>query len=184
MTAESAAEPAVNPDAALRPQVVGELLSYLLDEDRNVLGAVRLIHPRQPLAQALAVALHGFENDGCVGQFEHAHFDAGSDGELEHSAIVNDVAASSKLPPLQLRAISRVLADPTRFEILRKVASQECAACSDLRSVFPITPATLSHHLKELESCGLVEIAKRGKFIDVVFQRTLWNAYLTELNRM
>jgi ArsR family transcriptional regulator len=94
------------------------------------------------------------------------------------------VAASSKLQPRQLRAISRALSDPTRFEVLRKVASRDCAACSDLRSAFSITPATLSHHLKELESCGLVEITKRGKFIDLVFQRTLWDAYLAELNKV
>jgi len=94
------------------------------------------------------------------------------------------VAASSKLPARQLRAIARVLSDPTRFDILKQVASRQCAACADLRSAFPITPATLSHHLKELESCGLVEIARRGKFIDVVFQRTLWDRYLAELHKI
>jgi ArsR family transcriptional regulator len=84
----------------------------------------------------------------------------------------------------KLLAISRVLADPRRFEILQSVAGRGCAACSDLRSEFPITAATLSHHLKELESCELVAMARRGKFIDVTFQRTVWNAYLTELNNI
>jgi ArsR family transcriptional regulator len=94
------------------------------------------------------------------------------------------VAASSKVPAQGVRAIARALSDPTRFDILKKIASRECAACTDLRSQFPITPATLSHHLKELESCGLVEITKRGKFIDLVFQRTVWDAYLAELNKI
>lgn len=82
----------------------------------------------------------------------------------------------------ELHAISRVLSDPRRFEILKKIAARECAACSDLRAKFPITAATLSHHLKELESCGLVETARRGKFIDVTFRRGVWDAYLKELN--
>lgn len=88
------------------------------------------------------------------------------------------------LNPRELRAISRALSDPTRFEILRHIAAERCAACSGLREDFPITAATLSHHLRELESCGLIETTKRGKFVDAVFQRTVWDAYLSELNKI
>ena len=87
------------------------------------------------------------------------------------------------LAPREIRAISRVLADPRRFQILRHIASQSCAACSDLRLAFPITAATLSHHLKELESCGLIETARRGKFVDVTFLRPAWEAYLDVLKK-
>ena len=81
-------------------------------------------------------------------------------------------------------AISRVLADRRRFEILKKIAARDCTACSDLRAAFPIAPATLSHHLKELEACGLVETARRGKFIDATFKRDVWAAYLNELKKL
>jgi ArsR family transcriptional regulator len=81
----------------------------------------------------------------------------------------------------EVHAIARVLSDPRRFEILKAIAAQNCTACSDLRSKFPITAPTLSHHLKELESCGLVETERRGKFIDVTFRRDIWKAYLKEL---
>jgi ArsR family transcriptional regulator len=84
----------------------------------------------------------------------------------------------------ELHSIARVLSDPRRFEILKRIAGQQCAACSDLRSKFPITAATLSHHLRELESCGLVEVVRRGKFIDVTFRRAVWGAYLKELNKI
>ncbi|MGA3189892.1 MAG: helix-turn-helix domain-containing protein [Bryobacteraceae bacterium] len=84
----------------------------------------------------------------------------------------------------ELHGISRVLSDPRRFEILTKIAAQDCAACSDLRAKFPITAATLSHHLKELESCGLIEMARRGKFIDITFQRDVWEAYLKQLQKI
>ncbi|HEY2012516.1 MAG TPA: metalloregulator ArsR/SmtB family transcription factor [Bryobacteraceae bacterium] len=83
----------------------------------------------------------------------------------------------------ELRAISRVLSDPRRFEILKHIAGGMCTACSDLRAAFPITAATLSHHLKELESAGLIEISRRGKFVDAVFNRAVWDAYLAELRR-
>jgi ArsR family transcriptional regulator len=84
----------------------------------------------------------------------------------------------------ELRAITRVLSDQRRFQILKHIAARPCAACSDLRAAFPITAATLSHHLKELESCGLIEITRRGKFIDTVFRRDIWEAYLTELAKL
>ena len=87
------------------------------------------------------------------------------------------------LSPRELRGICRVLADPRRFQILRRIAAQPCTPCADLRSVFPISAATLSHHLKELESSGLIETARRGKFVDVTFQRRAWDAYLNELKK-
>ena len=87
-------------------------------------------------------------------------------------------------PKRDVLAISRALSDPRRFDILRRVAAKSCAACSDLRAVFPITAATLSHHLKELESCGLIETTRRGKFIDVTFRRAAWEAYLAELKKI
>ena len=84
----------------------------------------------------------------------------------------------------EVLAISKALADPRRFEILQHIAAKSCAACSDLRCAFPITAATLSHHLKELESCGLIETSRRGKFVDAVFCRPAWEAYLAELKRV
>jgi ArsR family transcriptional regulator, arsenate/arsenite/antimonite-responsive transcriptional repressor len=84
----------------------------------------------------------------------------------------------------QVQKVARVLSDPRRFEILKRIAERESAACAELRDEFPITAATLSHHLKELESCGLVEMERRGKFIDVTFQRPAWDAYLKELHKI
>ena len=87
-------------------------------------------------------------------------------------------------PKREVLAISRALSDPRRFEIFQNIAAKSCTACSDLRAAFPITAATLSHHLKELESCGLIEITRRGKFIDVTFCRAAWKAYLAELKKI
>lgn len=96
------------------------------------------------------------------------------------------MATSKKTEPFSLsesemRAISRVLSDPHRFQILKLIAAEPCKACTDLRSAFPITAPTLSHHLKELESAGLIEINRRGKFADLTFRRDKWDAYVAEL---
>lgn len=84
----------------------------------------------------------------------------------------------------EFQRIARALSDPRRFEILKTIAVNQCAACSDLRAKFPITAATLSHHLKELESCGLIEGTRQGKFIHLTFQRPVWDAYLKELKSL
>jgi ArsR family transcriptional regulator, arsenate/arsenite/antimonite-responsive transcriptional repressor len=92
--------------------------------------------------------------------------------------------AAVKLSARQIKTISRALADPRRFEILQKIAAQRCSPCSDLRECFPITAATMSHHVKELQNAGLIETEKRGKFVDITFDRDVWNAYLVELNKL
>jgi hypothetical protein len=38
--------------------------------------------------------------------------------------------------------------------------------------------------LKELEPSGLVETTRRGKFLDAVFCRATWQAYLAELQKL
>ena len=80
-----------------------------------------------------------------------------------------------------MRAISRVLSDPHRFQILKLIAAEPCKACTDLRAAFSITAPTLSHHLRELEAAGLIEINRRGKFADLTFRRAKWDAYVAEL---
>jgi ArsR family transcriptional regulator len=54
--------------------------------------------------------------------------------------------------------ISKVLADPRRFRVLQRImGSGEEVSCRALLKEFPIAPATMSHHLKELETAGVVD---------------------------
>jgi ArsR family transcriptional regulator len=105
------------------------------------------------------------------------------------AAYSEDAVATRKKPdrpvlsPRELRAISRVLSDPRRFQILKLIAADSSKACTDLRTAFPISAPTLSHHLKELESAGLIEIIRRGRFADLTFCRATWDAYLAELQQ-
>ena len=99
-------------------------------------------------------------------------------------ATVAKSETAVKLSVRQIKTISRALADPRRFEILQKIAAQRCFACSDLKECFPITAATMSHHMKELQNAGLIETEKRGKFVDITFCRGTWDAYLAELNKL
>lgn len=85
----------------------------------------------------------------------------------------------------QLTLIARALADPRRYDILQKIGkcSASCA-CGDIRSGLPISPATLSHHMKELENAGLVDVQREGKFVNYTLRRDVLQAYLDRLSKI
>lgn len=62
-------------------------------------------------------------------------------------------------------AILKALADPRRFQLLEKIARAGCPlGCTQARAALPISAATLSHHIKELETAGLIHVRREGKF--------------------
>ncbi|MBW4040272.1 MAG: helix-turn-helix transcriptional regulator [Acidobacteria bacterium] len=82
----------------------------------------------------------------------------------------------------QLSRVAKALADPRRYEILKKLGTQPCATpCSHMRDAIDISPATLSHHMKELETAGLVRSEKDGKFVNYFLQHHILRAYLNRL---
>lgn len=62
-------------------------------------------------------------------------------------------------------AILKALADPRRFELLEEISKAACPlGCMQARAALPISAATLSHHIKELEAAGLIHVERQGKF--------------------
>ena len=92
--------------------------------------------------------------------------------------------ADVALSPDQLQAISRSLADPRRFAILQQIAASDSLLCSSLDAQTCITPATISHHLRELQEAGLVEAQRQGRSMCLTLRRDVWNAYLRHLQQI
>ena len=93
--------------------------------------------------------------------------------------------ALPKLTSRQQQLIAKALAEPRRVEILKQVgACDSPTGCSALRENQKVTPATLSHHIKELENAGLVTIARQGKFIKLSLNRPVLDAYMAQLSKI
>ena len=89
------------------------------------------------------------------------------------------------LPEEQFRAIARAVADPRRYAMLRQIAMCDRGLmCSALDVHEQISPATVSHHLKELQEAGLVEVEREGRLMRMRVRREVWESYLGQLREL
>jgi ArsR family transcriptional regulator, arsenate/arsenite/antimonite-responsive transcriptional repressor len=65
----------------------------------------------------------------------------------------------------------QALADPTRLEIVRQLASEECVCACDLTACCDLSQPTVSHHLRVLREAGIVEGERRGTWIYYTLRR-------------
>lgn len=95
------------------------------------------------------------------------------------------MAKRKALSETQMHLIAKALADPRRYEILKQIGSKHGGvSCTHVRGRQPVSAATLSHHVRELETAGLITIVRKGKFADFVLQRDVLLAYLDHLRRI
>lgn len=97
----------------------------------------------------------------------------GNIAEMSGTSDANPLPVPRASKPIRITrarrtAILKALADPRRFQLLEQIAKARCPlACSAARSALPISAATLSHHIKELEAAGLIIATRDGKFVNL-----------------
>ena len=83
------------------------------------------------------------------------------------TVLENPTPTTAKTPRLtraRRTAILKALAAPRRFELLERISKASCPlGCAQARAALPISAATLSHHIKELETAGLIHIRPVAK---------------------
>ncbi|HEY8258383.1 MAG TPA: metalloregulator ArsR/SmtB family transcription factor [Gemmatimonadales bacterium] len=92
-------------------------------------------------------------------------------------------SAREALRPEQFELIAKALADPRRVALLEAIASEKSCGCTTLRSKFPVSKATISHHIKELVRAGLVSAQRQGQFLQCRVRRDVLEAYTSSLLR-
>ncbi|SDC14216.1 DNA-binding transcriptional regulator, ArsR family [Paenibacillus sp. UNCCL117] len=62
--------------------------------------------------------------------------------------------------------VYKALGEPTRIKIAMLLAEEKNLCCSDIGSKLEsVAGSTLSHHLKQLTECGLLNLRKDGTYI-------------------
>ena len=84
---------------------------------------------------------------------------------------------------LEIVAICKAIGDNNRLQIVQMLSDKEKCACK-LLEAFDITQPTLSHHMKILCDCGLVNSRKEGKWSYYSLNMEVWSAFSDSINRI
>jgi len=84
----------------------------------------------------------------------------------------------------QFSRISKAISDGKRYRMLERIAAGDEINCTDVRRGLRITPATCSHHIKELADAGLVEVRREGKFGYLRLRKRVWQQFLAQLAKV
>ena len=87
------------------------------------------------------------------------------------------------MDPVQFTRIAKALADPRRFELLERIVAADELACKRMVEALPVSQATISHHLKELATAGLIEARREGQCGHYRARPEVLVAYTAELER-
>ena len=91
--------------------------------------------------------------------------------------------ASSPLTDGQFERIAKALSDPRRFALLETIGTSRFCPNAQLCEHFPVSKATISHHLKELVQAGLVHSERDGQYVHFRARPEVLQAYTAELLR-
>jgi predicted transcriptional regulator len=81
----------------------------------------------------------------------------------------------------RLARLLKVLGHPARIAILQHLIAADACICGDLVEELGLAQATISQHLKELKSVGLIQGTIEGASVCYCINPTVWKAAEKEL---
>ncbi len=84
---------------------------------------------------------------------------------------------------IDIAVICKALGDSNRLQIVQMLSDGEKCGCK-LLETFNITQPTLSHHMKILCECGLVNDRKKGKWHHYSINLDVWNELSAFINNV
>ncbi len=82
----------------------------------------------------------------------------------------------------KLALLLKAMAHPARIAILQHLISTNACVCGDLVEELGLAQATISQHLKELKSVGLIQGIIEGVSVCYCINPTVWNVLKQQLN--
>jgi len=83
----------------------------------------------------------------------------------------------------QLAAILKVLGHPARIAILQHIIDTNSCICNDLVEELGLAQATISQHLKELKSIGIIKGTIEGKSVCYCIDENIWQAIQSQIQQ-
>ena len=65
----------------------------------------------------------------------------------------------------QMASIAKALGHPARIAIVEFLAKSDACICTDIVDILPLSQPTVSQHLKELKSAGIIQGTVEGNAI-------------------
>jgi predicted transcriptional regulator len=80
-----------------------------------------------------------------------------------------------------LATMLKALAHPARIAILQQIMSANACICGDLSIELGLAQATISQHLKELKTAGLIQGTIEGVSVCYCINPAVWNQLKNQL---
>ncbi len=82
----------------------------------------------------------------------------------------------------RLASLFKVLGHPARVAILNHIIKQNACICNDLVEELGLAQATISQHLKELKSIGIIQGSIEGKSVCYCIEEKTWKEVQSIIN--
>jgi predicted transcriptional regulator len=82
----------------------------------------------------------------------------------------------------KLASLLKVLGHPARIAILQHIINQKTCICNDLVDELGLAQATISQHLKELKTMGIIQGSIDGKSVCYCIEEKVWKQFQEQFN--